>query len=139
MAHIQKRGPKRWVARYEDPAGRERARSFERKIDAEKFLVSVQHQKWTNTYVDPDAGRVTFAEYADAWRTAQPHRVSTARTVRHHLHAHAFPAFAMRPLASIRTSDIQAWVTGLSTGGLAPSTVRAVFENVRAVFRAVVA
>lgn len=139
MVHIQKRGPRRWVARYRDPAGRERARSFARKIDAERFLTSVQHSMYTGTYVDPRAGRITFAEYGQRWRELQPHRPMTARTVERHLRVHALPVFGPMPIGSIRVSDVQAWVTGLCVRhGLAPSTARAVFENVRAIFRAAV-
>ena len=41
MAHIDRRnrgGTIRYVARYIDPAGRERSKSFARKVDAERFL-----------------------------------------------------------------------------------------------------
>jgi integrase len=139
MAHIQKRGPRRWVARYTDPAGRERAKSFARKVDAERFLTSVQHSMFSGAYVDPRAGRITFAEYAQRWRDLQPHRPTTARTIERHLRVHVLPALGERPIGSIRTSDVQAWATSLcTTNGLAPSTARAVFENVRAVFRSAV-
>jgi len=139
MSHIQKRGQGRWVARYTDPSGRERAKSFERKVDAERFLTSVQHSMYSGTYVDPRAGRITFAEYAQRWRDLQPHRPTTARTVERHLRVHVLPSLGPRPIGSLRTSDVQAWATGLcASNGLAPSTAHAVFENVRAVFRSAV-
>jgi len=34
MGHIQKRGPKSYKARYRGPDGRERSKTFHRKIDA---------------------------------------------------------------------------------------------------------
>jgi len=139
MSHIQKRGPGRWVARYTDPSGHERAKSFERKVDAERFLTSVKHSMYSDAYVDPRAGRITFAEYSERWRARQPHRPTTARTIERHLRVHVLPALGDRPVGSIRTSDVQEWATGLcAQNGLAPSTARAVFENVRAVFRAAV-
>ena len=38
MAHIEKRGPKRYRARYRAPNGVERSRTFERRVDAERWL-----------------------------------------------------------------------------------------------------
>ena len=42
MAHIQKRAPGRWRARYRDLAGRERSKTFDRRIDAERWLAGVE-------------------------------------------------------------------------------------------------
>lgn len=35
MAHVEKRGAGRWRARYRDPDGRERSRTFARRVDAD--------------------------------------------------------------------------------------------------------
>lgn len=45
MAHIERRGPGRWRARYRGPDGKERSRTFDRKADAERFLVTVESDK----------------------------------------------------------------------------------------------
>jgi hypothetical protein len=44
-------GRPRWRARYRDPAGRERSKSFTRKVDAERFLVSIEDAKLRGAYV----------------------------------------------------------------------------------------
>ncbi len=67
MAHIEKRGPKRWRARYTDPDGRERSQTFERKIDAERFLTSVTSSVAAGDWVDPARGRLTVGEWAGRW------------------------------------------------------------------------
>jgi hypothetical protein len=44
MAHIERRarsGKVSYRARYRDPAGRERSKSFGRKVDAERWLQSL--------------------------------------------------------------------------------------------------
>jgi hypothetical protein len=41
----QGEGRPRWRARYRDPSGRERSKSFARKVDAERFLVAVEDAK----------------------------------------------------------------------------------------------
>jgi hypothetical protein len=49
----QGHGRPRWRARYRDPSGRERSKSFARKVDAERFLVSIEDAKLRGAYVDP--------------------------------------------------------------------------------------
>jgi hypothetical protein len=52
-------------ARWRDPSGRERKRSFNRKTDAQRFLVGVEDAKLRGAYVDPAKGKVGFAEWAE--------------------------------------------------------------------------
>ena len=63
MASIKKRPDGQWRARYRDDAGKEHARHFARKVDAQRWLDEVTASMVTGAYVDPTAGRVTFAEY----------------------------------------------------------------------------
>lgn len=135
MASIQKRPDGRWRARYRDAGGREHARHFERKVDGQRWLDETTAAVVTGQYVDPRAGRVTFETYARAWQTAQIHRTNTASAVDSALRVHAFPAFGTRPIASVRPSEIQTFVAGLSQT-LAPSTVRVTYQHLRSVFQA---
>lgn len=139
MASIARRPNGMWRARYRDQDGREHARHFAKKADAQRWLDEVTASMLTGQYVDPRAGRVTFQAYAEQWRQAKPHRPSTARSVEQHLRCYAYPAFGKRSLSAIRGSDMQSWATALTkTHGLAPSTARTVFNTVNAVFRAAV-
>lgn len=138
MANIQKRPNGKWRARYRDDAGKEHARHFAKKVDAQRWLDEVSASVLTGQYVDPRAGRVTFRAYAEQWREAKPHRPTTAVKAEQHLRVHAYPAFGDRALARIRRSDVQSWVTGLEKGGMKASTVRTTFNTLRAVFRAAV-
>lgn len=134
MASIKKRENGKWRARYRDEAGREHARHFDRKIDAQRWLDEVTASVLTGQYVDPRAGRITFRDYAVAWQARQVHRTNTAAAVDSALRVHAFPRFGDRPLASIRPSEVQQWVTDLSAS-LAPATVAVTYQHLRAVFR----
>lgn len=58
---------KRWQARYLDPDGRECSRTFERKQDAERFIVTASADVLRGAYVDPDAGKITFTDFAERW------------------------------------------------------------------------
>jgi integrase len=137
MASIKKRPDGRWRARYRDPAGNEHARHFARRVDAERFLTSVEHSKLTGGYVDPRAGRVTFGEYANKWRAAQVWRPSSAAAVETSFRKHVLPRFGDRPLASIRPSEVQAWVRDLSDT-LAPATVKLSYRFFASAMRAAV-
>lgn len=135
---------KRWAARWRDESGKQRSKSFERKIDAERHLATVAADTLRGTYVDPSAGKVTFREYAEQWRTSQVHRDTTRAQVETRLRLHVYSAFGTRPIGSIRPSDVQAWVRGLSTAtegrnALAPATIQVAYRYVTSVFLAAVA
>ena len=66
MASIAKRPDGRWRARYRDAAGKEHARHFRRKVDAQQWLDEVTASVVTGRYVDPSAGRVTFGAFFTA-------------------------------------------------------------------------
>lgn len=135
MASIKRRENGQWRARYRDSAGKEHARHFERKVEAQRWLDEVTASVLTGNYVDPRAGKVTFGDYARGWQARQVHRQNTQSAVDNALRVHALPKFGARPIGSIRPSEIQQWVIDLSTT-LAPSSVRIVYQHVRAVFRA---
>lgn len=73
MAWIRKRPgcAKSYEARWRDPDGRERSRSFDRKLDAQRFLVTVEADKLRGSYVDPNAGKVTLQAFAESWLATQ--------------------------------------------------------------------
>jgi integrase len=127
-----------WKARYRSPDGRQRSKNFARKVDAERFLVQIEHTKLTGAYVDPSAGRVTLKSYAEQWREMQVHRASTAAQVETNLRRHVYPTLGDRPLGSIRPSELQAWVSGRGAD-LSAGTVRLIFRYVSAIFHAAVA
>jgi len=59
MASISKRTDGRWRACYRDDAGRELARHFGRKVDAQRWLDETIASIVTGAYVAPNAGRCT--------------------------------------------------------------------------------
>jgi integrase len=137
MASIRKRPDGRWRARFRGPDGRERARHFDRKVDAQRWLDEQTTAVMTGQYVDPRAGRITFREYAERWRAAQVHRPSSRAHVETMLRRHTYPVLGDRPLSSVRPSDVQAWAAGLAET-LAPRTVGTLHGIISGIFRAAV-
>jgi integrase len=128
MAHIEDRRDegKGWGVRYRAPDHRERNKSFARKIDAERFLVSIEHAKLRGEWVDPDLGNTRFGDYAAAWvETKGNVRPRTRINVEGRLRNHILPYFGSMRLTLIRPSDVRAWIKELSDARLAPSTVKA--------------
>lgn len=128
---------RRWQARYLDPDGRERTRTFDRKQDAERFLATITTDMLRGAYVDPDAGRVTFADFAGRWLAAQTFSESSREATELRLRLHAAEHFGQCELRTIKPSVIQSWLRRLQQD-LAPTYVRTVFTNVSAVFNAAV-
>ena len=137
MASIAKRPDGRWRARYRDEAGREHARHFARKVDAQRWLDEVTASVVTGQYVAPKAGRITFRAYAEAWRAVQVFRPSTAALVELALRRRVYPVIGSKPLEAISPTDIQALVSRLSSN-YAPRTVAVTYSYVSSVFKAAV-
>lgn len=141
MAKVWKRADRPnapWEARWVDPDGRQRKKSFKRKADADAHVVEVEHRKRSGLYIDPSAGRVTFREYAEAWRAVQPHRASTAEQLESRLRLHVYPFIGDRPLSAIRPTELQALVRDRAEH-LAPASLENVAVWIGTVFRAAVA
>lgn len=139
MGSLQKRiqnGTTTWLARWRDPDGRQRKRSFSRRVDADRFLATISADLVRGNYVDPNDPTL-FRDYAEQWREAQVHRPTTRAHVETNLRRHAYPAFGDRRISTIRPSEIQAWVTRLSRS-LAPATVQVIHGIVAAIFKAAV-
>jgi len=132
VASIQKRPDGQWRARYRDDAGKEHARHFARKIDAQKWLDGVTAAVVTGSYVDPRAGKITLQSFFDEWATRQ---IWTSGTTRAMVLSVKGTTFADVELGKIKPSHIEGWVKKLDSDGLAANTIRTRFVNVRSVFR----
>ena len=110
MASIEKRvrnGTVSYRARYRDPTGRQRVKTFRRKVDAEKYLALIEAAKLRGTWTDPAHGKITLAEWLETWwGSAADLRPSTVARDRAYLN-----------------SLVLAWVAQLTARGFAPATV----------------
>ena len=143
MAHIDRRnrgGTIRYVARYIDPAGRERSKSFTRRADAQKYLTEIEAAKLKGTWVDPRHGRTRFRDWHEEWWGSVVNlRPSTRLRDETYLRRYVLPRFGDMPLDAIRQRDVRAWVAGLTAHGLAPATVVKVYQLFAKVMAAAVA
>ena len=143
MAHIEKRpytgrdGKQKayWRARYRDPRGRERVKNFTRRVDAERFLVGIEHAKLKGEWTEPRLGKIHFDEYAAEWLTTKADvGPQTLSNVQGRLRKHIVPTFGSQAMASVRPADVRRFVANLVEAGLAPSTVKSIYLTASQVF-----
>lgn len=65
MASIDRMPNGRWRARYRDPHGRSRSKTFDRKRDAERFLSASSTEIDRGNWIDPQQGRITVAAWVE--------------------------------------------------------------------------
>jgi integrase len=129
MASVAKRPDGRWRARYRDLSGREHARHFDRKVDAQRWLDEVTAAVVTGTYVDPKTARTTVGEWCDTWLTGYAsRRPRTVRQAEVHI-AQIKMAFGRQQLSTVRPSAVRSWTAKLKADGLADSYVYALHSR----------
>ncbi len=125
-----------WRARYRDPTGKERSKTFPRKVDAEKHLTTVEASKLRGAWVDPQLGRTPFADYVDEWLPATAsRRAGTRANIDGRLRNHLLPYFGEMPLAAIRPTHVRGWLAEMQAKGLAAGTVRSAYQLLAKILR----
>lgn len=137
MASVTKRPDGRYLVRYRTADRHEHVRLFDKKKDADAWATRQQESINTGTHLDPRAGRLTLGEYARRWESAQVHRPTTAALVESQLRLHLLPQLGSRSLASLRRSDVQAWVRGRAEV-LSPATSRQCYRLLATILRSAV-
>lgn len=127
----------RWLASYEDAHGRRHAKSFDKRVDAERHLALMGADVARGAWVDPALGRTKFGGYAREWLAAQTFDVSTREQVEHRLRVYLYPTWEDVPLGRIRSSAVQKWLAEL-TQRLSPGTVRQALIHFSAILNAAV-
>lgn len=134
MSSIRQRPNGTWRARYRDDDGKEHARHFNLKRDAQAWLNEVASSVLTGTYVAPAASRVMLATFYAGWAPRQVWstgtRIAADRAV-------GSCDFRDVPFGKLRRSHAEAWVKAMQSD-LAASTIRTRVKYVRGVLRAAV-
>jgi integrase len=70
---LKRNGQPRWYARYRDPGGAQLVTVFDRKLDAERFLTTVEASKLTAGHIDIKRASIKFRDFT-----------VSAHSLRHH-------------------------------------------------------
>ena len=118
---------KRYRVRYRKPdRSQTDKRGFRTKRDAELFLASTEVRKATGEFIDASASRIPLSELGAIWMQSQSHlKLSSLAVVEVAWRIHVEPKWGRRMLGAIRHSEVQAWVSELSSRKSASVVIRA--------------
>lgn len=123
-----------WQARYYDPSGRLRGKTFERKSDAQAFLAAAKTDIRRGAWVDPARSTTRFGPYALQWLDHKLNlRRSTMATDAGFLRKHILSRFGDVAIGRITRADVQQWVKELGETGLGPESVRRCHRMLKAI------
>lgn len=113
---VERRGPKRWRARYWAPDGRQRSKTFERRIDADRWLAQASVALTRGEWTDPARARVAVGDWSRQWFTTKSAtlKATTAEDYRSLLATCILPTWERVPLSAVTHGDLAAWLAVLS-------------------------
>lgn len=137
FGRVRKLPSGKYQARYPAPDGRLRPapHTFETKKDADAWLADVQSELRAGDWIDPDAGKVPFGEYATAWIAERGLSLRTEELYESYLRLHLKPTFGTVGVADITPAAVRRWRKARLDAGVGPSTVAKVYALLRAVLR----
>jgi integrase len=114
-----------WIARWQEPNGAERKKSFTRKVEAQRWLDQLQADLHQGRYIDPSAGKALVAVWAQRWCDGLVHlKPSTLERYRGIVNTHILPVWCNWQIGRINPSDVNGWLSTLVADGLRPGSVR---------------
>ena len=118
----------RYAVMYRDPDHKQvMKRGFTRKIDAEKYLRTVETSKDRGEYIDPIDARATVADLGKTWLAGRSTvmKPSSFRPVDSAWRVHVEPRWGDREVGDIRHSQVQTWVSEMAQTSSATTVLRA--------------
>jgi integrase len=141
MPTVRKRklpsGLVRWQASYVDGAGERRAKLFERKADAEAWLIETRHDLKRGLHT-PAGLSPTVKEAGALWIKRCKEKgleQSTIGSYEEHLELHIYPLIGAIKLADLNAPAVNAFADRLREIGRSPEMVLRVVRSLGAIFR----
>jgi integrase len=121
-----------WQARYRDPAGKQKAKHFPTKREADAFLDSVRTAVRSRSYHDPKRGEITLEQWWDLWWPNQGGEQGTRNRKYWSWTGHISKRWADTPLNGLEYMALQGWIARDVKGH---ETQRKVIELLRTMLR----
>jgi integrase len=136
----------RYQARWYDPSGKRKSKTFDRLTDAKNHLNDLRTDKRRGDYIDPRLAETPFDEWTWEWHRGRerPHDVARRRDetlLRLHVvgrDRHPW-GFGSMPIGRISPLDVRAWISNLREAGYSARTIHACFRLFGSAMRAAVA
>ncbi len=125
-------GAVRYFVRLRRPDGSQYARSFKTKREAKQFQATELADRARGTWLDPQASRISFAEWVDEWLHSSRPRWKTRTASKHEMamRAHWIPALGGQTLEALTPRVIQSAVSDLAAS-LSPSSIQTYYGTLR--------
>lgn len=138
--YVSSGGKVRYRARIKSHGRAVASRVFDRKVDAVAWEQDQFRKLRSGEWIDPRRGRVLLDDLAREWlasRTTVKRR--TRETDQAAWRNYIGPAFGSRPLVSITSADVSAWMASLMRRGLSRFTVTRALTSLRSLLAYAVA
>ena len=106
--------------------------TFANKTDARRWLATVEADLVRGHWIDPDAGKIPFGEYATRWVAERPVRPRTREIYEGQLR-HIVAVFAKVNLRDVHPVDVRTWHGRLAASGLHHNTVAKIYRLFRSI------
>ncbi|MQA26093.1 MAG: tyrosine-type recombinase/integrase [Micromonosporaceae bacterium] len=126
----------RFQARYTGPDGLTRTapRTFETQRSSAQWLVETEAEMLRGEWLDPDAGKVPLAEYADRWVRERTLKTRTREEYERHLRLHVRPYLGHVAVNEMTPAKIRTWRADRLNDGVGESTVAKTYRILHAIF-----
>ncbi|MFJ5294022.1 tyrosine-type recombinase/integrase [Streptomyces sp. NPDC088348] len=135
FGRVRKLPSGRYQARYRGPDGLDRPapETFRTKRDADDWLADMQTELRQGDWRDPDAAKVPFQKYAEAWVAERPLALSTAELYGILVRVHLVPTFGRLAIADITPAAVRTWRRARLDAGVGPTTVAKAYALLRTI------
>ena len=131
MGFIEKRNGK-YRARYRDPLGGQRSKTFTRKVDADRFVREQQVEVERGAWIDPRGADIALGEWSEEFlslcRRLSP---TTQAAYKRDLNKYILPRFGSYRLGRLPADEIENWLNDEIAAGIAPSSVHRHYRLIR--------
>lgn len=141
FGRVRKLPSGRFQARYlgPDEIDRPAPHTFPTKRDAERWLVLKEAEIKSGDWLSPDAGQVSFKEYAEAWIKERPGlRAKTLERYEGLVRLHLAPTFGNSAVSDIKDAHVRRWRTHLLDSGAGAVTVAKAYRLLKAIMNTAV-
>lgn len=135
FGHVEKRDEGRWRARFTDPQGVRRSKTFSRKADANAWLSSQHTDILRREWRAPEAARVTVGHLADSYLSRPDLRESTRALYEGAWRLHLEPWWRDVLAADATPADVRRWHEERQRAGVGPTALVQAYRLLRALFR----
>lgn len=125
MAHIRKLKSGKWQATVRHPSGQRWSRSDPLKRVVKDWADETEARMRRGDFLDPAGGKMLLSDWWVKWSTTRRVEDATRKKNTSQWQVHVEPGFGSWPLATIKSWDVERWVSGMVDGEVGPSTVAA--------------